>query len=118
MANAAKRNPRLAGLVLALLGLATYGATSPFGLVLSAEWLADPTRPRPLRRWDWLGGGLALPGTAYFLLLSVKMRDYAPGGTSVAPMLVSYWGGFAVWLWFRSRTRWRGLRLARRRGGR
>jgi drug/metabolite transporter superfamily protein YnfA len=118
VAEAAKRNPQLAGLVLALLGLVTYGATSPFGLVLSAEWLADPARPRTLRRWDWLGAGLALPGTAYFVLLSVQLRAYAPGGTSVTPMIVGYWAGFAVWLWVRSRTRWRGLREARKRGTR
>lgn len=107
---------QLAGLVLALLGALTYGATSPFGLVLCAEWLCDPRRERNLRHWDWVGLVLAVPGTAYFVWLSVALFDYAPGGTSFAGMIAAYWVGFGVWLLVRSRTRWRELRRSRTGG--
>lgn len=89
---------RLAGLVLALLGVLTYGATSAFGLVLCAEWLRDPARPASLRTWDRVGLVFAVPGVAYFVWLSVALFDYAPGGVSFAPMIVTYWVGFVVWL--------------------
>jgi hypothetical protein len=96
-------------LVLAVVGALTYGATSAFGLVLCAEWLRDPDRPPPLRQWDWIGLILAVPGTAYFLLLSVGLFTYSPGGTSFTPLITGYWVGFGVWLLVRSRTRWREL---------
>lgn len=52
------RKARLAGLVMALLGPLTYGTTSPFGLLLSAEKLREPGRPRGLKAvtgsaWSW-----------------------------------------------------------------
>ena len=111
-----KGGARLAGLVLAVLGALTYGATSAFGLVLCAEWLCDPSRPRGLRRWDWVGLALAVPGVAFFLWLSVGLFDYAPGGKSFAPLITGYWTGFGVWLLVRSRTRWRRLRHPEGRG--
>ncbi len=104
-----------AGLVLAVLGAVTYGATSAFGLVLCAEWLCDPDRDERSRRWDWVGAGLAVPGLLFFAALTVGMGGYAPGGTPVAPLLAGYWAGFGVWLLVRSRTRWRRLRAARAR---
>lgn len=107
-----KEGVRLAGLVLALLGALTYGSTSAFGLVLCAEWLCDPSRPPRLRRWDGVGLALAVPGVVFFLGLSVCLFDYAPGGTSFAPLIAGYWAGFLAWLLFRSRTRWRRLRHA------
>lgn len=106
MGTQTKEGERLAGLVLALLGAITYGATSPFGLVLCGEWLCDPNRARGLRRWDWVGLVLAIPGTAFFIWLSVGLFDNAP----LAWMIAGYWGSFALWLRGRSRTRWRELR--------
>jgi len=109
-----KGGAKLAGVVLALLGLLTYGATSAFGFVLCAEWLRDPARPPQLRRWDWIGLVLAVPGVPYIILMSVALFDYAPGGSSFAPLIAGYWAGFAVWLLVRSRTRWRELGSDRR----
>jgi threonine/homoserine efflux transporter RhtA len=97
---------RLAGLMLALIGVFTYGSTSPFGLVLCCEWLCDPNRTRSLRRWDWLGLVLAMPGTLFFVVLSVGLFTYAPGGFSFAGMIGGYWLGFLIWSRRRSRTRW------------
>jgi len=114
MAEQATDRVRLAGLVLAGLGVLTYGGTSAFGLVLCVEWLCDPNRARRLRLWDWVGLVLAVPGAAFFILFSIGLFDYAPGGT-IGPIPV-YWVGFGVWLLVRSRTRWRGLRESRGRG--
>ena len=50
-----KPRSQLAGLVLALLGVVTYGATSAFGMVLCLEWLYDPKRALQLRQWDLIG---------------------------------------------------------------
>lgn len=106
-----KGGVRLAGLVLALLGALTWGATSPFGLVLCWEWLRDPSRTRGLRRWDWVGLVIAAPGTAFFVFLSVALSDYFPGEVvNFAMLIAGYWVGFGVWLLVRSRTRWRELR--------
>lgn len=103
MSASPSRNPRLAGLVLALLGAITYGATSAFGLVLCVEWLRDPSRPAHLRRWDWVGLVLAIPGVAFFVWLSISLFDYAPGGTSFAAMIAGYWAFFLAWAFFRRR---------------
>jgi len=105
-----KARSQLAGLVLALLGLLTYGATSAFGLVLCLEWLYDPSRSRKLREWDLIGFYLSIPGVLFFVWLSVEHFEYPPRGRSLTGMIVAYWGGFAIWLWFRSITRWRALR--------
>lgn len=110
----AKPPAQLAGLVLSLLGVLTYGATSPFGLVLCVEWLIDPRRPAPLRRWDAVGALLAAPGVLFFAWLSVAMFDYAPGGKSMGVLIAAYWVTFAWWLTVRARTRWPGIRVARR----
>lgn len=99
---------QLAGLVLALLGLPTWGATSPFGLVLCVEWLLDPRRPAHLRRWDAVGAVLAVPGVLFFVWLSAVMLDHPAGG-----LVAAYWLGFAWWLTLRARTRWPGIRKSR-----
>ena len=104
---------RQAGLVLALLGPLVYGSTSPFALVLSAEWLRDPNRPPRLRGRDRLGVLLALPGTALFVLVCVAMWDYPLGRPVMAPLIAVYWLGFGMWLLVRSRTRWRGIAARR-----
>ncbi|WP_439622745.1 hypothetical protein [Gemmata sp.] len=106
----AKPGTQLAGLVLALLGAFTYGATSAFGLVLCAEWLLDPRRPAHLRRWDAVGAVLAVPGVLFFAWLSVAMFDYKPGGKPMGVLIAAYWAAFAWWLTVRYRTRWRHLR--------
>lgn len=100
---------KLAGVVLAFLGFVTYGATSPFALVLCIEWLKD-SRPAPHHRlWDWIGLVLAVPGTAIFVWMSVGFFDYAPGGMDFAWMIIAYWLSFLIWLVLRARTRWREL---------
>jgi hypothetical protein len=105
MTDKSEKGAQLAGLVLAVLGVLTYGATSPFGLVLCAEWIRDPARSLRLRVWDWVGLILAIPGTAFFLWLSVSMFDYAPGGASFGAMVAGYWVAFLVWLLVRMRVR-------------
>jgi hypothetical protein len=110
----AKPPAQLAGLVLALLGALTYGATSAFGLVLCAEWLLDPRRPDHLRRWDAIGALLAVPGVLFFAWLSVAMFDYSPAGKSMGVLVSAYWVSFAWWLTVRYRTRWRGIRDSRK----
>lgn len=113
MGEQARGGARLAGLVLAVLGVVTYGSTSAFGLVLCVEWLWDRSRKPSLRRWDWVGCVLAVPGTAFFLWVSMGLFGYAPGGTNFAAMITAYWVGFGVWLLVRARTRWSELRRAR-----
>ena len=99
---------QLAGLVLALLGLPTWGATSPFGLVLCVEWLLDPQRPAHLRRWDAAGAVLAVPGVLFFVWLSAEHFGGRERG-----LVAAYWLGFAWWLTVRARTRWPGIRASR-----
>lgn len=108
------KDPKLADLVLAILGALTMGATSPFALVLSLEWLFDPSRIGWPRRLDWIALVLSIPGTAFFVWLSIGLFDYAPGGASFALMLSSYWLAFAIWLLVRVRTRWREVQALRR----
>ncbi len=88
-----KTNPQLAGLVLAALGILTYGATSPYGLILSVEWLRDTNRDWMLRKFDWLGVILGVPGTLYFMNFSYTMGNYAPGGQSFGTLIWLNWAG-------------------------
>lgn len=92
---------KLAGFVLAMLGLVMFGSTSPFGLVLCWEWLRDPTRRADLRRFDAVGFVLAIPGAAFWAYLSYWFSLYYMGGTPEPFAL--YWWVFASW----TVVRWR-----------
>ena len=114
MSTAAQREKaKLAGLVLGLMGCFSYGATSPFGLVLNAEWIRDPDRRTELRSWDIFGLVLCIPGTAYFLFFTIALFDYSPGGGGFGPMLSIYWIAFVIWLGVRLKTRWRDISARR-----
>lgn len=106
MIDTEKQRGQLAGTVLALLGIVTYGATSQFGLVLSLEWIRDPRRDSDFRLFDWMGVIVGLPGTMYFLYFTAMMFDYAPGGQSFGSLLLGYWAMFGLWIMYRRRTRW------------
>lgn len=101
----APRKARLAGLVLALTGLFTFGVTSPFGLILSAEKLWETDRPRLLRICDIVGVVLAWVGNIflpYFLYLGWNDKFY------VGPERVTAYLGFLVlWMVHRVFVVWR-----------
>jgi hypothetical protein len=99
------KNSQLAGFVLAVVGLFTYGSTGPFAFVLCLEWVCNPDRPRNLKRLDWVGLVLSVPESLFFAYLSIGLFTYAPGGNSFAPMIVAYWGSFTGWVLWRFRQR-------------
>lgn len=99
-----------AGLVLGLLSALTYGATGPWAVVLSAEWLADRACGRQTPHdtsADWVGLLSGAAGTAYFVALSVGLWDYSLGDFWLLIRL--YWVAFFAWLNWRAFTRWRGI---------
>ena len=99
---------KLAGLVLGLLTPVTYGATGPWALVLSVEWLTDRVCHRPTPHdasADWIGCVLGAAGSAYFALLSIGLWTYHLGDMWL--MIRLYWIAFFVWLNWRAFTRWR-----------
>lgn len=94
---------KLAGLVLGLLAVITYGATGPYAAVLSAEWLLDHRRPHLIRA-DVVGLALGIGGSMYWSLVCV--------GFWTAPaihIVLIYWGAFLVWALVRAFNRWREL---------
>lgn len=98
--------PRLAGLVLAVIGVFSFGSTSPFAAVLCLEWLRDPARRPDLKKWDLLGLILSVPGSvvvaAWFTPDAWANTLYFGPGPVIA-----YWVGFAGWVAYR------GFRLGR-----
>lgn len=107
-----RRPPKLAGTVLAVLGLCTHGSTCPWALVLNLEWMADRRRcpHRPLA--DHFGVALSLPLSLYWVMASVTVAPfYAP---ELTPAVIGYWVTFAVWVVARMFTRWRDIAADRR----
>ena len=101
-----KKPPRqLAGFVLGLLGLVTWGATCSWGLVLNVEWLRNPKR-RHDRFFDLVGLVLCLPGTIAFAALSVGMLTYTIMGAAFPVTILIYWGAWFVWVMRRQKTVW------------
>ncbi len=101
---------KLAGFVLGILVFCSHGATGPWAVVLSAEWMADRRRcPHPAR-YDRIGLALGAVGAAYFVFVSVGMWGYMGGGMD--PLIRAYWIAFPVWLLTRALTRWRYIRAA------
>jgi hypothetical protein len=92
---------RLAGLVFAVLGLFTYGTCSPFGLLLSAEKLREPDRPRGLLVCDWAGVVLSVPGCLFLPLF----LGFAWGYFLIGPAPVLAYLAFLLgWTWYRVRV--------------
>ena len=100
------RGPRLAGLVMSLLGCSTYCATSPFGLVLSVEKLLEPGRPRRYRARDWLGAGLGFVGWLTLPLWLFGAWTLRPAGPVVVLLYLAFLVGWLAW---RATFVWGGL---------
>lgn len=101
---------KLAGLVLGLLAPLTYGATGPWAVVLSAEWLGDRVCGRSAPHGvtaDWVGFLLGAGGAAYFVAVSISLWNYSLGDFWL--MIRLYWIVFFAWLNWRAFTRWRGI---------
>ena len=100
-----KPSRQLAGFVLGLLGLMTYGATCPWGLVLNVEWLRNPKR-RHDRFFDLVGLMFCLPGTIFFAVVSVGMLTYTIAGAGFNAMVPIYWIAWFWWVMKRQKTVW------------
>lgn len=93
-----------AGLVLGLLVIPTWGATGPWALVLSGEWLFDRRRPHPVFN-DIVGASLGAGGTVYFTFLTVALWGYS----LTYPLIQYHTVAFFAWLTVRAFTRWRDI---------
>lgn len=104
---------KLAGGILAVLGLFTHGSTCPFAVVLGLEWMADrrrcPHAPAVDRLCVTLGGLLS----AYWAMMSATYLPFLV--PALAPAVIAYWTAFGGWLVWRMFTRWRNIAAARRR---
>jgi hypothetical protein len=94
---------RLAGLVMGVLGTLTYGTTSPFGLMLSAEKMWETDRNRTLRVCDWIGIVLSVPGCLFLPFFLVSMWGYSLIGPGPVLMYLAFLMG---WSWHRVRVVW------------
>jgi hypothetical protein len=99
-----RHGAKLAGFVLAVLGVITYGTTSPFGLMLSAEKMGWRNRSPGLRTADWVGVVLGGLGTLFLPVFLVGMWNYSLVGPQ--PVLL-YLAFLAGWTWHRVRVVWR-----------
>lgn len=95
---------KLAGLVLGLLVLMTYGSTGPYAAVLSAEWLLDRRRPHSIQA-DVVGLVSGIGGSMLWSLFCVMFWT----GYRSPHIVLLYWRVFLVWLLVRALTRWREL---------
>lgn len=102
----ARSRPRLAGLVMAVVGLFTFGLFSPFGLVLSAEKFWEPGRSRTLRVCDIVGVVLAWIGNIYlpYFLYAAWMSS---GPEVTSDWVVIHLTVFTVWMAHRVFVVWR-----------
>lgn len=100
-----KQSRQLAGFVLGLLGLVTWGATCPWGLVLNVEWLRNPVR-RHDRFFDLVGLVFCVPGAIAFAVLSVAMLADGAAMGAFPTMVLLYWGAWFVWVARRQKTVW------------
>lgn len=97
------RKARLAGLVMAILGVITYGTTSPFGVMLCAEKMYEKDRPKGLRICDWIGLILSVPGCFVVPVFLHFVWNYSILGPTPATL---YLGFLIVWTWHRVRIVW------------
>jgi hypothetical protein len=94
---------RLAGFVMGVLGAMTYGTTSPFGLMLSAEKMWEKGRGPGLRMCDWIGIVLSVPGCFYLPFFLIAMWDYSLIGPQPVLLYLAFLMG---WSWHRVRIVW------------